>query len=288
MVNNNPSNFNLKQLREILGEKDFQRFTEQLNAERAVPPKIAIIGKSGVGKTSTINALFNLEEEVSHVGAGTLVAAEKSVVLPNGIPLKEVDMPNPEKKDDVSKSEEDFKKLPNGTPLKAVDMPGLGEDLEKDKEYKLIYEKILPTSDIILYIIQADLKALRQDQRILKEIVCPIVKDIKERLVIGLNQVDRIGPGNWNLKFNWPSPEQEASIDRRCLDIRAKFSKEVDISADQIEYYSAEKRYRLFNLLSCIIRASGKVGWKFPVNPASPIDLADPSVQDLLRRQLDF
>jgi hypothetical protein len=256
----NKSNFlglNLEKLKEILGEKDFRKLVESMNAERARPPKLAVIGKSGVGKSTTINALFNLTEKVSHVGAGTLVEAEREVVLPNGVPLT------------------------------IVDMPGLGEDLDRDREYKSIYSRVLPSSDIVLYVIQSDLKALSMDQRILREIVSPIMRDFKDRLVIGLNQVDRIGPGNWNEKFNWPSPEQEESIDRRCKDIRNKLKREVRISADQIEYYSAIKRYRLFELLAAIIRASGKVGWKLPVDPADPIELADPSVQDLLRRQLE-
>lgn len=251
------SGFSLEKLKGILGEKDFRELIDSISTERAKPPKVAVIGKSGVGKSTTINALFNLTEKVSHVDAGTLVEAERTVVLPNGVPLT------------------------------VIDMPGLGEDIERDGEYEAIYRRILPGSDLVLYVVQSDLKALSMDQRILREVVAPIMRDFKDRLVVGLNQVDRIGPGNWNEKFNWPSPEQEQSIDRRCKDIRDKLKKEVKIRPDQIEYYSAIKRYRLFELLAAIIRASGKVGWKLPVNPADPIELADPSVQNLLRQQLE-
>jgi uncharacterized protein len=251
------SRLGLGKLKEILGEKDFNTLVDSINSELARPPRVAVIGKSGVGKSTTINALFNLDEKISHVGAGTIIEAERTVVLPNEVKLK------------------------------IVDMPGLGEDIDRDKEYELIYRRILPTADLVLYVVQADLKALSMDQRILREIVCPIMEDVKDRLVIGLNQVDKIGPGNWNEKFNWPSPEQEESIDRKCKDIRHKLKREVRIGVDQIEYYSATKRYRLFNLLAAIIKACGKVGWKLPVDPADPIELADPSVQDLLRQQLE-
>jgi uncharacterized protein len=256
MDKNGLSKFGLEKLKSLLGEKDFQKLTDSMKAELARPPKVAVIGKSGVGKSSTINSLFNLTEKVSHVDAGTLEEAERTVTLSNGVPLT------------------------------IVDMPGLGEDLDRDREYEAIYKRILPQSDLVLYVVQADLKALSMDQRILRDIVSPIMRDFKDRLVVGLNQVDKIGPGDWNSKFNRPSPDQEESIDRRCKDIRQKLKREVRIDADQIEYYSATKRYRLFELLAAIIRASGKSGWKLPIDPSDPVELADPSVQGLIREHM--
>ncbi|CCI31938.1 MULTISPECIES: hypothetical protein [Microcystis] len=40
-------------------------------------------------------------------------------------------------------------------------------------------------------------------------------------------------------------------------------------------------------MLSAIIKAAGKTGWKLAINPADPIELAAPAVQDLLRRELE-
>ncbi|MFM5947396.1 MAG: hypothetical protein ACKO9G_29235, partial [Dolichospermum sp.] len=147
--------------------------------------------------------------------------------------------------------------------------------------------RTLPEADIVLYVIQADVKALKEDQRILRDIVQNVMGNLKGRLVVGLNQVDKIGPGRWNTKFNYPSPDQEDNINRRCEDIQKKLSSALSINVEQVEYYSAEKRYRLYHLLAAIIKASGNVGWKFTINPADPIALADPSVQDLLRKQLE-
>lgn len=205
----------------------------------------------------TVNALFNLEEKVSHTGAGTIKASENRITLPDG-----------------------------GS-LSVIDMPGLGEDIELDKEYKEIYQKTLPDVDVVLWVIQADAKDLKKDQKILRDIVQNTMGDLKGRLVIGLNQVDKIGPGEWNKKFNYPSPEQEDNINRRCQDIQNKLSESLFIKVDQVEYYSALQRYRLYNLLAAIIRASGNVGWKFSLNPADPIELAAEEVRDLLRKQLE-
>lgn len=244
-------------LRQVLGDKDFEKFENLVKDELENPPKVAIIGKTEVGKSTSINALFNLEEKVSHTTHGTLEASKKVV------------------------------ELPKGGKLAIVDMPGMGEDIELDREYAKIYERILPKVDVVLYVIQANLKALREDQIILRDIVQNVMGDLKGRLVIGLNQVDKIGPGIWNTKFNYPSPEQEDNIIRRCQAIQKDLSHVLSIKVEQVEYYSADKRYRLYELLAAIIKASENVGWKFALNPADPIELADKSVQDLLRRELE-
>ena len=244
-------------LRAVMGEEDFKKFEHLLNVEREKPPKVAIIGKTGVGKSTTINALFNLNEKVSHDETGTLEPNRKIV------------------------------ELPQGGKLAIIDMPGMGEDIEQDKKWAEIYRKTLPTADIVLYVIQANQKALREDQIILRDIVQNVMGNLKGRLVVGLNQVDKIGPGVWNTKFNYPSKEQDENIQRRCEAIKKELSSVLSIKVEQVEYYSAEKRYRLYNLLSTIIKASGTVGWKFAINPADPVELADDSVQDLLRRELE-
>jgi small GTP-binding protein len=244
-------------LRKVLGDKDFNLLETLIKSEIQNPPKVAIIGKTGVGKSTTINALFNLDEKVSHTTHGTTEASKKVV------------------------------ELPKGGKLAIIDMPGMGEDLKLDQQYAKIYERILPEADVVLYIIQANLKALREDQIILRDIVKNVMGNLKGRLVIGLNQVDKIGPGSWNTKFNYPSPEQEDNINRRCQAIQKELGSALSIKIEQVEYYSAEKRYRLYNLLAAVIKASGNKGWKFAINPADPIELADESVQDLLRRELD-
>lgn len=243
-------------LRKVLGDKDFKRFERLVQEELAHPPKVAIIGKSGVGKSTTINALFGLDEKVSHTTHGTTEASKQII------------------------------ELPQGGKLEVIDMPGLGEDIELDEEYAKIYEQTLPKADVVVYIIQGNLKALTEDQKILRDIVEKVMVNLKSRLVVGLNQVDKIGPGTWNTKFNYPSSEQEDNINRRCQDIQKKLSSALAIKVEQVEYYSADKRYRLYHLLAAIIKASGNVGWKFSINPADPIELADPSVQNFLRKEL--
>lgn len=99
------------------------------------------------------------------------------------------------------------------------------------------------------------------------------------RLVVALNGVDKIGPGNWDARLNAPSPEQGTSIRRRCADVAAKLSATTGLAAEQIEYYSALKRYRLIDLLATAIQVA-TTGFKLDaVQPRDPFELADPDVR---------
>ena len=80
-------------LRNVIGDKDFKIFERLVKDELDKPPKVAIIGKTGVGKSTTINALFNLDEKVSHTTHGTTKASRKVVELPKGGKLAVIDMP---------------------------------------------------------------------------------------------------------------------------------------------------------------------------------------------------
>jgi hypothetical protein len=249
-------------LKNILSEKQQLPLNEQqrheleklITKERSIPPKVAVIGKAGVGKTTTVNSLFNASLKVSHSIAGTREAQMKEF------------------------------ELAGGGKLNIVDMPGLGESIETDEKYEKIYREILPTVDVILYVVQANERVLAEDQRILKEVVINSMPEVKSRIVIGLNQVDKIGPGEWNKRLNLPSPEQEQSIERRCSDIISKLSAVTGITREQIKYYSATQRYCLYELLTAVVNATGDLGWKMPIQPKDWAELADPEVQAFIAK----
>jgi len=98
------------------------------------------------------------------------------------------------------------------------------------------------------------------------------------RLVVAVNAVDKMGPGDWSTVTNCPSKAQEDNIDRRCSDIVRKLANQTGLAKKQIAYYSALRRYRLYELLTCMIRACPR-GWVFPVNPKPWIELAAPNAQ---------
>jgi predicted GTPase len=223
--------------------------------EVAVPPRIAVAGKAGVGKTTTVNVLFNASFATSHSVVGTL-----------------------------SPQEIEFS-FESGARLIAIDMPGLGESIDADRDIELNYHQILPTVDVILYILQANERILAEDQRILRDVVIPSISNQLGKIVVGLNQVDKIGPGIWRKELNLPSDEQERSIERRCDDIAAKLSSVTTISSEQIVYYSAECRYRLYDVLAALVKAAGDCGWKVPLQPKDWVDIAAPEAQQYIRER---
>lgn len=241
----------------ILPKEMAEKLEKAIAAEMAIPPKIAVIGKSGVGKTSTINSLFNVEWHMSEVSTGTTAAQTETF------------------------------KLKGEGKLSVIDMPGLGDSIAKDREFEAIYKEILPDVDVVLYIIQADDRGLGEDERIIRDVVIPSIKGIEKKIVIGLNKVDLIGENEgleWDDLSNLPSEAQEKLIDAKCNDIVKRLSKNTGISKDRITFYSAVKRYRLYYLLYSVVIAAGDLGWKVTIDPKSWVDLMDDELKEETRK----
>lgn len=215
--------------RETITSKAEERVDRELKYK---PPIIALIGISGVGKSSTINSLFGTNLEISHFKACTQKENEIKVTGRNG-------------------------------DLIIYDMPGLGEDIDQDEIHKKTYEKVLPNCDVVLWILAAKNRgAITFEQMILRDFIGVASIGILDRLVIGVNQVDLIDPNDWNTIGNFPSDEQEKNIKRRLADIKIKLGKVVpNLSSDRILYYSATKRYRLEDLFEAMIGAAQKRAW---------------------------
>lgn len=238
-----------------LSPKEYQEFRDKVQAElldRA--PVVAIIGKAGVGKTTTINNLFDVDnfvaevlsfEQKGHVGdvrRGTTKAIRKRFDLKIGIGL------------DI------------------IDLPGLGDDIRKDNEFEEIYRQILPQCDIILYVLKADNRTLGEDERILQNIVLPSCD--KKKIIIAVNQVDILGENEgllWDTRINLPDERQEELIKMKQKDIAAMFSEDLDVEADKIVCYSAIKRYHLLELLHSIVKTT-PLGFIFGILGLMPRD----------------
>lgn len=243
----------IDKLRANLPKEMADKLSKSIADEMAIPPKIAIIGKSGVGKTTTINNLFNVEWHVSEAITGTTEAQMETF------------------------------QLKGEGKLSVVDMPGLGDSIAKDIEFKKIYQNILPDVDVILYIIQADDRGLGEDERIIRDVVLRCGKDLDKKLVVCINKVDLLGENEgleWDDRINLPSEEQERLIESKCSDIERHLSRATGIKKDAIVYYSAIKRYHLFHVLYAIVMHSGLIGWKFSIDPKDWTELMDPEIKE--------
>jgi predicted GTPase len=141
-----PKNKLLKIIKQTLSDEDFSLFQRNLNNERIRPPKVAVIGKSGVGKTTTINNVFNVNWRTSSITVGTKEAQSK-----------------------------DFS-LESGGSITIIDLPGYGRSIAEDQEYEKIYKELIPSCDLILFILQANLRDFTDDQ----EMIIKIIQWIKE------------------------------------------------------------------------------------------------------------
>lgn len=214
-----------------LNSQQLEELRKAAKKEVNIPPRIALVGECGVGKSTTINAMFNAGLAVSHVRACTQESFELD------IPVSEV--------------------LGENGSIKIYDMPGLGEDIYADEKHKLTYNRVLSDCDVAVWVLDATTRHFTQTQLALRDVVGTAMGNL-DRLVIGINKIDEIRPGQWNTKYNLPSPEQEMSIDEKVLDAMEKIGKVCQIQKNRIIPYSAEKWCRLPDLLGAMLDACPK------------------------------
>lgn len=242
----------VKILEAIMGKggvssEDKQNVLDAINSEiHDKPFRVAVIGQSGVGKTTTLNAVFGLNNYVSDIAEGTTDIEEKVFSMRDGFNLS------------------------------IYDMPGLGYDVDKDVEYEKLYAKILPGCDVIVYIINAHSKDIGEDCRILKNVVLPLcnANQIIDNLILAFNKIDTIGemqdPNDpelrWNIKENLPTQKLKRAIKTKLSDLTDRLINEGLIGgndaldAHQVVFYSAVYNYNLGDFLMAITKA-GKRGW---------------------------
>lgn len=153
-------------------------------------PIIGIMGKTGSGKSSLCNALFQGEvTPVSNVEACTR---------------------------DVLR----FRLSSGSHSLLLVDLPGVGESKERDEEYTTLYRRILPELDLVLWVIKADDRALSVDEHFYRKVMLAY----QHRVLFVVNQADKAEPCHqWNTSSNTPSYSQQSTIEARRSAVQKLF-----------------------------------------------------------------
>lgn len=182
----------------------------------SAPPTIAVIGLSGVGKSSTLNSLFGNHFPVSHTIRGTtkFERFEQEMDVQSRYALAETGK------------------------LIVYDAPGLGESMETHSNYMRMYNDVLPECDAALWIMTATNRALALDQEYLRHLAAH-----NDKMVFALNKCDECEPMNWDRRNNMPSEEQSKNLEAICRHRGEVLSNIVGRDVT-VSYFSARRHYR--------------------------------------------
>jgi hypothetical protein len=220
VVSNQETEFN--KWFETLPPEAKQKFKSGLNKVFSYEPKVAIFGKTGVGKSSLTNALFG-----------------KDVC-----PISNVEACTREPKEVFMQLEGDSKGI------KLLDVPGIGENAEKDKEYFSLYAKILGEADMALWVLKGDDRTFSSDEDFYKTCMKTYI-DKGKPFVVAINQVDKIEPyREWDVAKHKPSPAQEDNIAHKIIYVSNQFG---DLPPSKIIPVSANEKYNLDKLVLALV-----------------------------------
>ena len=176
---------------------------EHLRKLTSHEPVIGIMGKSGAGKSSLCNALFQGEvTPVSDVHAGT----------------REVRR---------------FRLSGHGHSMVITDLPGVGESRDRDAEYEALYRDILPELDLVLWLIKADDRALSVDEYFWRH----ILHRGHQQVLFVVTQADKTEPCHeWDMAGIQPSPAQMTRLqdELRTESVRSQAREQFTGAVDRI------------------------------------------------------
>lgn len=167
----------LKQQLSLLPETLSRTILNRIRQHIYYEPVIGIMGKTGSGKSSLCNALF--QQPLSPVSDALGCTRE---------PLR-------------------FTLDIGGRSMMLVDLPGAGESLAHDREYRQLYKEQLPALDLILWVMKADDRACATDEAFHQFLLnCGVSPG---SIVFVINQADKAEPSlEWDREACQPSTGQ--------------------------------------------------------------------------------
>lgn len=218
-------------------------------------PTIAVVGETGVGKSTTLNALFNAGAAVGH-SRPTTKQSDRFEVHP-------------------------YDHQGNKGTIHVLDLPGLGESIQKSDELLAIYRETLPLADVILWVHPVNDRMLEFTQRQIGYVFAGSTEHLLSRLVFGLNKADSIYPGDWRRHANIPSEAQIANLESAAHNFTSVISTVLPHhQSPRTVTYSALGRYQLpllFRLLMDAMPTNRRWVLEQRMDLADFKELADPA-----------
>lgn len=172
---------------------------------------ILIVGATGVGKSSTVNVLFDTDKVPMGHGFTPQTKFIESYSLEN---------------------------------LTIWDTPGLG-DGENDKEYANSIKKKLNEEDkngrylidLVLVVIDGSYRDLGTAYNLLENIIMPTIKD-ENRILVAVNKIDKLGSKFWDSDKNTPTDTGKELLEDTSNKIQERIRKKTEIKIKKPICYS--------------------------------------------------
>ncbi len=201
-----------------LSKREQEKVEQALNKLKNQKLNIMIIGGTGVGKSSTINALF--KGEVAKIGIN----------------------PSPETME--------IKKFKIDDNITIWDSPGLGDGIRDEQHIekitKLLHQKDEEGSmfiDCVLVVVSASSKDLGTEYNLINEVLIPnLGANAEKRIIVAINKSDEaISERYWDKNNNKPSQDQINYLEEKIIDIQNRIYESTNIDIKPM-YYKAGYR----------------------------------------------
>ena len=268
-----------------LTEKQKNKLLKKLQLLRENKLNIMLVGATGCGKSSTINALFNcaeLQVEDAKDGAtceakqattdAERAAATKEAVAEKGNNAAKVFVEVAKVGSKSDPETKDIEKYTIGN-LTLWDTPGLGDGTEIDEHHKAVISDLLKEADengnrlidLVLVILDGSTRDLGTSYKILNEVIIPEFGKKRKRILVALNQADiamKTGR-HWDYEKNEPDQVLVKFLEEKLVSIKNRIYEDSGLEIEPVYYCagyvepdgSAVYPYNLTKLLYYILQA---------------------------------
>lgn len=213
---------------------------------------IMLVGATGCGKSSTINALFGLGEAGNEDNESYVEVAKVG-----------------------SKADPETKDIEKYTIGKLVlwDTPGLGDGTEIDKHHRDVIQELLNEKDdegnalidLVLVVLDGSTKDMGTSYKILNEVIIPELGNETDRILVALNQADiamKTGR-HWDYEKNEPDETLVQFLEEKLQSIKQRIKEDSGLEINPVYYCAGYKEesgdvvypYNLSKLLLYILNA---------------------------------